>query len=94
MPESPTATGKNERGGGYRGETVLIAPPPSRGGEKQDGCALKFASKKLRADRGVVLLLVAVTQDGLALMDASEELRADREVVLAARGGEATWRRT
>jgi len=48
----------------------------------QDGCALSYASKELRADREVVL--AAVTQDGCALSYASKELRADREVVLAA----------
>ena len=44
--------------------------------------ALRYASKKLRSDREVVL--AAVNKDGIALEHASRELRSDREVVLAA----------
>ena len=46
------------------------------------GCALKFASARLRADKDVVLK--AVQSDGVALNFASEDLKGDRDVVLAA----------
>ena len=49
---------------------------------QQNGDALRYASKDLRADREVVL--TAVRQNGLALEFANDDLRADREVVLAA----------
>ena len=42
---------------------------------KQDGNALMYASKKLKADKDVVL--EAVKQTWLALRYASEELKAD-----------------
>ena len=44
--------------------------------------ALKFASARLRNDKGVVL--AACTKYGMALEHASLELRADREAVLVA----------
>ena len=58
---------------------------------RQNGCALRYASKALRADREVAL--AAVKQDGHALSFVSEALNADRGVVLAAvkQNGGALW---
>jgi hypothetical protein len=44
--------------------------------------ALEFASRRLRADKPVVL--AAVTQDALALTHADDVLRGDKDVVRAA----------
>ena len=49
---------------------------------KQDGRALKYASKGLKGNKQVVL--EAVKQDGTALFYASEKLQGDKEVVLEA----------
>jgi hypothetical protein len=49
---------------------------------KQDGSALKHASKALKSNREVVL--AAVKQRGYALKYAPDALKSDREVVLAA----------
>jgi hypothetical protein len=46
---------------------------------QNDGMALRYASERLRGDRGVVL--AALQQDGMALQYASESLRADEKVV-------------
>ena len=49
---------------------------------RQNGYALEYASKDLRADKEVVL--AAVKQKGWAIHCASEDLRKDKKVVLAA----------
>ncbi len=49
---------------------------------KEDGSALEYADKSLKADRDIVL--AAVKQDGDALSFADKSFRADRKVVLAA----------
>ena len=54
------------------------SPPPPR----QDGDALRHASKRLQGDRTVVLS--AVAQNGLNLAFASRALRKDRAVVRTA----------
>ena len=49
---------------------------------RQDGDALKYASKELQKDKEVVL--AAVWQHCRALNYASEELKSDKDVLLAA----------
>ena len=45
----------------------------------QDGCALQFASKRLKSDRHIVLK--AVETNGRALQFVADELKKDREIV-------------
>ena len=49
---------------------------------RQDGNALRHASRKLKNDREIVL--AAVQQNGMALEYASQKLKDDKEIVLAA----------
>ncbi len=49
---------------------------------KEDGSALEYADKSLKADRDIVL--AAVKQNGYALEYAAKSLKADRDIVLAA----------
>ena len=51
---------------------------------KQNGYALEYASKKLRADKEFILALMALRQSGWALEYTSAALKADKEVVMAA----------
>ena len=48
---------------------------------QQDGLALKFADKKLQADKDVVM--VAVLNNGLALEFADKSLKEDKDIIIA-----------